>query len=117
MKKLFYIIAIAATAAGFSSCGGQKDYDNYIGWLKSQPASVDTISSPEGYAAYIDQYILKTDSFNSIGVKLNDTQKDEIRTLNMEITESINKKYASLNLNEPDSVAADTAATDAKVLK
>lgn len=100
MKKLFIAIVAAIT---LSACGGTKEYDSYIATLAAQPAIIDTISTPESYGAYIDSLKAITSSFEALGVKLNDTQSDEINALGIQIAEAMRARYAKINVATSDS--------------
>ncbi len=95
-----------ATVA-LSSCSGQEEYDAYVADLKAQPAVIDTISSPTSYAAYLDSLAVCANAFDQLGLKLNDTQKDEISTLSMLIQEALVAKYDKLAA-QTDSISDNT---------
>lgn len=93
MKKLYMA---AAALLILSACGGTKDYDNYVATLAAQPAAIDTISSARSYASYIDTLQALAAGFDALGIKLDDTQRDEIRLLGTKISEALDSKYRSL---------------------
>lgn len=105
MKKTAYIAIGIAMAALSSSCDGTKDYDAYIERLQAEEAAIENISTPAEYAAYVERFVAMTDSFDRLDVKLNPTQADEIKKINMRITERINGKYEQLAVTQS---AADT---------
>lgn len=107
MKKTAYIFMAAIGLSLLGSCDGHKDYDRYVAQLQAQPAVIDTISTPQSYADYIVGFKAMTDSFASLGIKLNPTQADEIGQLNMEIENHARARYEALT-----AVPADTLATD-----
>lgn len=86
----------AAALLILSACGGTKDYDNYVATLAAQPAAIDTISSARSYASYIDSLQALAAGFDALGIKLDDTQRDEIRLLGTKISEALDSKYRSL---------------------
>lgn len=96
MKKLLYASLILFSGAFMSSCGGHEEYETYISTLKAQPAVIDTISTPESYANYLDSLAAKAIEFESLGIKLDPTQQDEISTLSIEIQEALTKTYNKL---------------------
>ena len=93
MKKLLYIAALGLT---LSACHGTTDYDAYASELKAQPAVIDTISSPASYAAYIENLMKLTQSFDEKGIKLDETQKSELIDLGMEIQQAMERTYIRL---------------------
>ena len=95
MKRLTYFIATAG-ALSLASCHGTDHYNDYVENLKAQPAIIDTISSPQSYAAYIEVLDRTAQEFADTDVKLDDTQKDEIATLGMEIQKALVNKYEQL---------------------
>lgn len=115
MKKILYI-ACAAVAATFTACTGTADYDNYVETLGAQPAVIDTISSPQSYANYIENLNAIAVEFEQKDVKLDATQADEIATLGMKIQEALEAKYnqlAQTPMTLPDAfpVECDSTAT------
>lgn len=111
MKKTLYL-GLLLVAASFTSCKGTDDYDAYVSRLKAESEKIEAISSTEQYADYVQSYIMMTDSFARLDIKLDETQADEIKKLNMEISERINVKYADL-MQTTDSVAAPAATEPA----
>lgn len=93
MKKLYMA---AAALLILSACGGTKDYDNYVATLAAQPAAIDTISSARSYASYIDSLQALAAGFDALGIKLDDTQRDEIESLGLKISAALDSKYRSL---------------------
>ncbi len=93
MKKLLYI---AILGIGLTACHGTDDYDAYVQQLKEQPAVIDTISSPASYAAYIERLQNMTQSFEEIGVKLDETQADELQQLGLDIQKAMERTYTRL---------------------
>lgn len=96
MKKSVYLATGLFIAAALSSCDGTKDYDAYIERLKAEEAAVEEISDKAEYAAYVERFAAMTDSFARLDVKLNPTQADEIKKIDMRISERIGVKYAQL---------------------
>lgn len=96
MKKTAYIFMAIPALCMLGSCDGHKDYDRYVAQLQAQPAVIDTISTPQSYADYIVRFQAMTDSFASLGIKLNPTQTDEIGKLNMEIASHAQARYEAL---------------------
>lgn len=90
MKKLIYIAAIGML---LSSCGGTAEYDEYVGTLKAQPAVIDTISTPASYAAYLESLSAKAREFEEKGVKLNETQRDELSALSEQLQTALTNAY------------------------
>lgn len=110
MKTPAYILAAIAGLAIITGCNGTKDYDQYVATLKAQPAVIDTISTPESYAAYIVRYKEMTDSFATLGVKLNPTQTDEIARLCLAIEQHATARYdamAQTPMTLPDSLLVE----------
>lgn len=95
MKIAKYILSAAAVVT-LASCAGHEDYDAYVSSLQGQKEVIDTISSPSSYAAYLDDLSAKAQNFEQLGVKLNDTQKDELQALSAEIQQALIEKYNSL---------------------
>lgn len=111
MKKLLYGALTFGFLLTLSSCGGQKDYDAYVATLKQQPAIIDTISSAKSYANYLDSLTLKANNFEALGLKLDDTQKDELEGLSDEIQTALTKTYNRL-AQTPMPIAAETLDAD-----
>ena len=105
MKKSAYLATGLFIAAALSSCDGTKDYDAYIERLKAEEAAVEAISGKAEYAAYVERFTAMTDSFARLDVKLNPTQADEIKKIDMRISERIGVKYAQLTATD---AVADT---------
>lgn len=102
MKKTSYpIIFGGIVMMTLSSCSGHKDYDSYVETLKAQPAVIDTISSRPSYINYLDSLDYKAKAFDQLGVKLDQTQKDEIATLSNQIQEALAAKYSQLTQQQP----------------
>ena len=113
MKKHIHIMAAAMALTVMAGCNGTKDYDNFTATLKAQPAIIDTLSTPESYAAYIVRYNELTDSFASLGVKLNPTQTDEIKRLCLDIEEHATARYNALAqtpMTLPDAMPVEETA-------
>ena len=53
MRKLIYTIG-AAACISLAACTGSSEYDAYVKSLKAQTAAVDTISSAQSYAAFLE---------------------------------------------------------------
>lgn len=105
MKKLLFF---AATGLILSGCAGTDDYKNYVETLSEQPAVIDTISSAQSYAAYIDSLTAKAEAFDALDVKLDETQTAEIASLGLKIQEALTAKYEQLAQTPmilPDSIA------------
>lgn len=105
MKKLLYI---AAAGLFLTSCGGTKEYDAYVASLKAQPTVIDTISTPQSYAVYLDSLSAIARDFEDKGVKLDEAQKAEISSLGLQIQEALVKTYdrlAQTPATLPDSIA------------
>lgn len=105
MKKLLFF---AATGLSLSGCAGTDDYKNYVETLSEQPAVIDTISSAQSYAAYIDSLTAKAEAFDALDVKLDETQTAEIASLGLKIQEALTAKYEQLAQTPmilPDSIA------------
>lgn len=96
MKKLIYTLCLGAAILSLSSCSGKEEYDAYLADLQAQSAAIDTISSPESYANTLDTLALKADEFDQLGLKLTDSQKEEIAKISDEIQSKLNDKYNSL---------------------
>lgn len=97
MKKTIYTIFLSAVGLMvLGSCGGRDEYDAYVTSLKAQPAVIDTISSAESYANYLDTLALKAKTFDEQGLKLDPTQKDEISALAIKIQQALTCKYNQL---------------------
>ncbi len=92
-SKIYSTILAGAAVIGLSACSAHEDYDAYVETLKSQPAVIDTISSPASYAAYLDTLAMKADAFEQLGVKLDPTQKEELAALSMQIQQALTDKY------------------------
>ena len=113
MKKHIHILTAAMALTVMAGCNGTKDYDNFTATLKAQPAIIDTLSTPESYAAYIVRYNELTDSFASLGVKLNPTQTDEIKRLCLDIEEHATARYNALAqtpMTLPDAMPVEETA-------
>ena len=93
MKNLLYIVAACLF---LTSCGGTEEYDAYVSSLKMQPAVIDTISTPQSYAAYLDSLSAMACGFEEKGIKLDETQKDEIAALGLQIQDALVKTYDRL---------------------
>lgn len=107
MKKLIFSLCIGVAAIGLTSCSGQEEYDAYVNNLKEQPAVIDTISSPASYANYLDSLAVKADNFEQLGLKLNDSQKAELKAISEEIQFRLTDKYNALSQTPaalPDSI-------------
>lgn len=106
MKKLIYL---AAAAALLASCSGTKDYEAYEATLTDMQARIDTISSAASYGAFLDEISTLAADFAAKDVKLNDTQRDRLNTLSLEIGEKLAARYdaiAAAQVVMPDSVGA-----------
>lgn len=106
MKRLIYL---AAAAALLASCSGTKDYDAYEATLTEMQAQIDTISSAASYGAFLDELSTLAADFASKDVKLNDTQRDRLSTLSLEIGEKLAARYdaiAATQTEMPDSIGA-----------
>ncbi len=111
MKKLLYIVGFGAICT-FASCHSNSDYDAYVDMLKSQTATIDTISSAASYANYIEQLFTAAQDFQSKGLKLNDAQTEELQTLGSEIQSALEAKYNELAQTPmilPDDVLVEDA--------
>ena len=93
MKKLLFFAAIGFA---MSACSGTDDYKNYVETLRNQPAGIDTISSAQSYAAYIDSITAKAEAFDALDIKLDETQTAEIASLGLKIQEALSAKYEQL---------------------
>ncbi len=93
MKKFLYILAVGLF---LTACGGTKEYDAYVSSLKGQPAIIDTISTPQSYALYLDSLSVMAQEFEEKGVKLDETQQDEISALSEQIQKSLVATYNRL---------------------
>ena len=105
MKKLLYI---ATTPLFLTSSVCTKEYDAYVASLKAQPAVIDTISTPQSYAVYLDSLSAIAREFEDKGVKLDEAQKAEISSLGLQIQETLVKTYdrlAQTPATLPDSIA------------
>ena len=109
MKKSSYIMIALFAAAAPSSCDGTKDYEAYVERLKAEEAAIGNISDEAGYAAYVGHFVELTDSFARLDVKFDPTQADEIKQINMRISERMNAKYAELTATHD--APADTVAS------
>jgi len=89
MKNLLYIVAACLF---LTSCGGTEEYDAYVSSLKMQPAVIDT----QSYAAYLDSLSAMACGFEEKGIKLDETQKDEIAALGLQIQDALVKTYDRL---------------------
>lgn len=96
MKKLIYTLCIGAAIASLSSCSGQDDYNAYIEELKAQPEMIDTISSPQSYANYLDKLATMANEFDQLGLKLDKAQQDSIKAISEEIQFRLTDKYNAL---------------------
>ncbi len=106
MKRLIYL---AGAAAMLASCSGTKDYDAYEATLTEMQAQIDTISSAASYGAFLDELSTVAADFASKDVKLNDTQRDRLSTLSLEIGEKLAARYdaiAATQTEMPDSIGA-----------
>ena len=104
MKKLLYI---AILGFGITACHGTDDYDTYVSELRSQPAVIDTISSPASYASYIERLTALTQEFEEKGVKLDETQTDELSAIGLQIQQAMERTYdrlAQTPATLPDSI-------------
>lgn len=110
MKRLIYI---AAAAAVMTACSGVKDFDNFIGELRQQPARIDTISSNASYVQYIDELSALNNSFDELGLELNDEQKQALAGIQDTIQQHIDAKYMQLGSEAvlPSALPAEDANT------
>lgn len=114
MKKAAYLTVGLFAAASLASCDGTKDYDAYVEKLNAQEAAVEKITTRAEYAAYVERFVAMTDSFERLDVKLNPTQADEIKKIDMRITERMNSKYAELTAGSamPDTIQVGSTPVD-----
>lgn len=106
MKRLIYL---AAAGAMLASCAGTKDYDAYEATLTEMQAQIDTISSAVSYGAFLDDLSTLAADFAAKDVKLNDTQRDRLSTLSLEIGEKLAARYDAIAASQtamPDSIGA-----------
>ncbi len=106
MKRLIYL---AGAAVMLASCSGTKDYEAYEATLTEMQAQIDTISSATSYGAFLDELSTVAADFASKDVKLNDTQRDRLSTLSLEIGEKLAARYdaiAATQTEMPDSIGA-----------
>lgn len=95
MKKLIYTLATTAIVS-LAGCNGTNEYDNYVETLKAQTAAVDTISSAQSYAAFLETIANDAVAFADKDVKLDDTQKKEMADLSNRLQQALTAKYEQL---------------------
>lgn len=110
MKKILYIPLCLLAITGLGACNGHEDYDHYVNELKEQPALIDTISTPQGYADYVTSYIQLTDSFAQFDLKMDETQTDEIKQLSATIEQALRARYDAISANADSAVTPATPA-------
>lgn len=111
MKKILYAVPLLAA---LTACDGTKEYDAYISALGRQAEAMDTVSSPQSYAARLDSLKVLTDAFDQSGVKLNEDQQATIAALGLELQEHFEAAYerlASTPMTLPDSLPVPTDVT------
>lgn len=95
MKKLIYTVAVAAMVS-LAACSGSSEYNTYVDTLKAQTAAVDTISSAQSYANFLETIANDAVAFANKDVKLSDSQKQELSTLSEELQKALIAKYEQL---------------------
>ncbi len=95
MRKLIYTIG-AAACISLAACTGSSEYDAYVESLKAQTAAVDTISSAQSYAAFLENLATEAAEFAGKDIKLNEKQTEEITRLSAELQKAITAKYQKL---------------------
>lgn len=108
MNKIIYFVIALMAASVLSACGGTDDYDAYVASLKDREGRIDEISTHAEYVDFVLGFQHMADSFAALDVKLNPTQVDEIKQINLRITERISAKYASLALKPEKECQAET---------
>lgn len=115
MKKILYAIPLLAA---LTACNGTKEYDAYIEALSRQAEAIDTVSTPEAYAARLDSLQTISEAFDQSGVKLNEDQQAAIQALGLEIQQRFSAAYerlASTPMILPDSMVVPTDVTQLPV--
>lgn len=90
-----------------SSCGSHEEYDAYVETLKAQPVAIDTISSRSSYAAYLESLTEIAKAFDQLGIKLDQTQKDQLTACSEEIQAALTAKYELLEKQSQALSSAD----------
>ena len=109
MKKILLSVALVAALA---SCSGTKEYDQYVEALVEAQAQIDTISSNASYGNFLTHLSTMAADFASKDVKLDTTQRDNLQTLSVQISEKLAVKYNELAAT-PQILPSDFPVQDA----